>query len=440
MNLFGWDTAFAIDLAMANRALARAGDSVLVDFDASGPEGLGIRAAGAFGNWQIVPGGSGEFVYLRLPIVRGELTLSVPEPRSVPLAGTAFVASVALDLLPSPSPDVENLRFDVTSAARVGAPAVAGAITPIRIDDPDGVMSDAEEALLLVALATFVAENASRISFIFATINLVPPSTNGWLTPVRSAFAYADRADGSGGSLVILSVTTDREIGHLPRKVDPALLSPGYQAGFAFSAALFLQYVIMPALPASFGNGATPANFTFDTATSTIVNVGALAMDQVKSGAIWYSPIVRSLKLGLASSSLQGRFSGDCDLKAGISMTFWVEPTNEIVYDAATRSLGFLSDPDARSGHQAHIPWYWWFGGLVVRLIVEIVVSAIASNLAGSLTRNVGAFLSPTRNPPTSIEWAQTKDLLIGSASVAGDFVMLGNFADPAGPDRRRGF
>lgn len=438
MNLYGWDTAFAIDVSLANRALERAGDGLLVDFEATDPA-LGLSTAGAFGRWRIVEGGSGQFVNLRLPIVHGWLETAFSQ-RRVDLAGTAFVATVALDLLPSVTrPAEQDLRFEVSTAARVGAAPSPGAITPIRIDDPAQVLSDAEEALLLVALAGFVAANGDRISFIFATINLVPPSTNSWLTPVRSGFAYADRSGGAGGALVILSVTTDREIGQLPRQVDPALLSTAFQAGYAFSGALFLQNVLMPALPATFGNGATSRNFSFDSGAGQVVNVGALAMDQVKSGAIWYSPIVRSLRIGLNGSALAGRFDGDCDLKAGISMTFWVAPNNQITYDASTRTLTFLADPSAPSGYTADIPWYWWFGGPLVRLIVEIVVRVISSSLAGKLTSSMAQLMSPTRNPPTSIQWRETRDLLIGNAWVNGNFVMLGNFTDPAAPLPYRG-
>jgi len=432
VNLHGWDTAFAVDLEVANEALSRSHGSLLLDFAVEEPDGLPVRAEGAFGGWRLVEGGSGQFVTVRLPVVEGWLELSTPGGRKVDLAGTSFVASVALDLVPSGLPEVQDLRFDVTSAGKVGDAPVPGAITPIRMDDPDGRLDDVEEALLVAALADFVARHADRISFVFATVNLVPPQTDSWLTPVRSAFAYADRDGGAGGALVILSVTTEREIGHLPRAVDPALLSTDHRAAFAFSAALLLEHVIQPALPAAFGHGATADAFAYDAGAGVVVNRRELAMASVRKGLIDYYPVIRGMRLGVGGSSLHGRYEGWCDLKAGISMTFWVEPVNPIVYDGATKSLVFVEDGSARSGYEADVPWWWWMFGPLVRLIVEIVVQAISGGLASSLTSAAGSMLSPARNPPTSIRWQETEDLRIASARVDGDFVMWGDFVPSA--------
>ncbi|MBO0610349.1 TULIP family P47-like protein [Myceligenerans salitolerans] len=427
MNLHGWDTAFAVDTSVANAALALRADSLLVDFAVDDPDGLQVRAGGSFGGWQIVEGGSGQFLTLRMPIVDGWLVLASHDDR-VDLTGTAFVASVALDLIPSTLPDIQNLRFDVSSAGKVGQPPEPGAITPIRMDDPDGRLDDLQEALLLASLATYVAQNADRISFVFATVNLVPPQTDSWLAPVRSEFAYADRSDGSGGALVILSVTDNRPVDDLPRSIDPALLDGGHQAAFAFSRALLLEHVIMPSLPAAFGHGATPASFAYDAQTGQIVNLKRLDMNSVREGAIDYHPEIGKLRLGIDGSDLRGRYEGWCDLKAGISMDFWIHPENPIVYDDRTKALAFLADGSPKSGYDADIPWYWWLGGPLVRAIVEIVVPAIASGIADSLTSSVGSMLSPARNPPTSIRWAGTEDLQIATAWVDDDFVMTGDF------------
>lgn len=425
MKLHGWDTAFALDMAVANEALARGG-GLVTDFEVDDPDGLGVRTRGTFGAWQLVEGGSGQLVRVLLPIVQGELELSHDGSR-VDLAGTAFVASIALDLVPTDVPQEEVLRFQVTSAAPVGTDPVPGAVTPVRLDDPEHRLDDVANALLLAALADYLAVHADRLTYAFATVNLVPPQTDSWLTPVRSAFAYADRA-GGGGTLVILSVTTPRPVVDLPRTVDPALLDAQHEAAFAFSQALLLQHVVMPALPAAFGHGATADAFLYDPGAAVIRNARTLRMASVRKGAIDYDPEVRTLRLGVAGSTLRGYYGGWCDLKAGISMTFEVEPSNTVVYDATTRSLVFEDDPSPRSTHDADIPWYWWFGGPLVRLIVEVVVQAIASGLAGSLTQAAGSLLSPARNPPTSIMWTATRDLQVAAARLDEDFVMQGDF------------
>ena len=426
MNLYGWDTAFAIDLAVANRALALSGESVLGGFTIDDPDGLGVKAVGSFGPWQIAEGGSGQFVTLAIPISDGWFEQRGQE--RVELAGITFIASVALDLIGSDRPEVEDLRFDVRAAGRVGDQPQPGVLTPIRIDDPDHRLNPIAEALFIAALTEDITRNANHISYVFATVNLVPPAADSWLAPRRSAFAYADRADGSGGALVILSVTTDRDIDGLPLSVDPSLLASGYEAAYGFSQALLLEHVVMPSLPEAFGHGATASAFTFDQSAGEIVNTRPLTLGTVTKGLIDYHPKVRTVRLGIRGSDLRARYDGWCDLKAGISMTFWIEPVNPITYDGGTTSLLFLSDDDPAYDYDADIPWYWWLGGLVVRAIVAIVVPAIASGVAESITKSVGAMLSPARRPPTSIQWEDTGDLRIATAWVADDFVMAGEF------------
>jgi hypothetical protein len=77
----------------------------------------------------------------------------------------------------------------------------------------------------------------------------VSPATNGWLTPVHSDYYYADAGDGSTGYLAILSVTSDRDISQLDRKIDPALIDDSSSMFFAVSPELFLKNVIQPVIP-----------------------------------------------------------------------------------------------------------------------------------------------------------------------------------------------
>ena len=430
MNLHGWDTAFALDLARVNDALARGNDALLIDFAVDDPDGLQIRAGGSFGHWQIAEGGSGQFVTLRLPIIEGWLELTAQEAHRVDLTGLVFVASVALDLVSSEASEVRDLCFDISKAGTIGQDPTPGAITPIRIDDPDHRLDDVETALLAAGLAGDLAARSEQISFVFATVNLVPPASESWLTPVRSAFAYADRSDGSGGALVILSVTSDRTITDLPRSVDPALLASEHEAAFAFSTALLLEHVIMPALPDAFGHGASAASFYYDAASGRVVNTTTLDMASVREGLIDYYPKIRTISFGVSGSGLDVDVAqGTCDLKLGISMTFSVRSVNKIGFDAASKGLVFRPDDSPESHHSADIPWWFWIGGPLVRLIVEVVVRVIANGLAGSLTSAMKNVLSPAQNPPTSIQWRDTADLEIATAWVDGNFVMQGDFA-----------
>ena len=102
--------------------------------------------------------------------------------------------------------------------------------------------------MLGYALGTYLVAHAAEVRFIFATVNLIPPSTNSWLTPVKSAYGYFRREGSLESFLAILSVTTDRDISNLQRTVDPAALPATTNAAFVVADSLFLTNVIAPSL------------------------------------------------------------------------------------------------------------------------------------------------------------------------------------------------
>lgn len=70
METYGWDTVFATTIDHANKALAASHDKLLPTFNFSMD---GYQIDGAFGRWQIVPGGAGKLLHLELPIESGKM-------------------------------------------------------------------------------------------------------------------------------------------------------------------------------------------------------------------------------------------------------------------------------------------------------------------------------------------------------------------------------
>lgn len=426
MNTFGWDTVYVLSSDRVNEALLARKDQLILAFDTHSSDGFPLSAKGKFSKWEIVEGGSGQILYLKLTIGEGSCEVNFTSPKQIDISGVTMVVAVQLHLLPQQNnANTEELRFDIQKVGEVGVPPAPGTITPVALHDPNGRLDDAEEALLMVALATYIANNAGQISFVFATINLVPPSTNSWLTPVRSAYVYANRQGGSG-ALGILSVTTDREIGSLPRQVDSNLLSTAYDASFAISKDLFLANVVMPTLPQVFRHGTTSNTFVYNAQQKAILNTATIPTDSVKEGAITYYPQITGLRISSNAVGLVSHYEGNCDLKAGIYMYYWIDTANPAVYDRNNKTIAFLPDNNPSSRHESDIPWYFWFLGLLVKPIVDFIVSLIARGIAGSLSKDVGEKISITKNPPTSIQWSETQALNVQNAVVNEGFYMQG--------------
>lgn len=253
------------------------------------------------------------------------------------LTGMALVVAVQLSMLPGEALErSQELKFDIRSLGEPGDPPKPGNITPVAFHDIDGKLDTAQRALLMVALSNNILENAQYLTYVFATINLVPPATNNWLTPVRSAYAYMSRVNAPG-ALAILSVTTDRNISGLPLQVDGQLQSPGYDASFGISRGLFLQHVMMPGLPTVFGHGTTPDAFIDNHTSQYVQNTRNIALNSVKSGAINYDPQLSTFGLTTTGDGLASKYEGSCDLKAGINMRFWIDPKNRVIYNDETK-------------------------------------------------------------------------------------------------------
>jgi hypothetical protein len=134
-------------------------------------------------------------------------------------------------------------------------------------------------------------------------------------------------------------------------------------------------------------------------------NTRELSTKSVKSGLITYYPKITALELRSGDGALQGRYQGNVDLKAGISMTYTIDAKNAAAYDASGGVLGFQKDPSPHESHKADIPWWWFVGGLIVIAVVEIVVKVISDDIAAQVTDDNRERLAMGKHPPSSILW-----------------------------------
>ena len=423
MDLYGWDTIYAITSTRINEVLLERGDELIIDFDQPMTEELPVSASGKFDRWEIVEGGSGSIVYLKLHIGEGTATLDLGEERMVDLAGGHLIASMELRLLPNTKSESEDLVFHIEGVGEEAKRNEPGMISPVHFELPDEELSSLESISLTYALLEYIVDNAEQISFVFANINLVPPETNSWLTPVHSGFVYADRI-GNEGMFGILSVVSDKDIEKLPLEIPPELLETTYEAAYGISQELFLSEVIMPELPVVFGNGASLSDFEYSEGNRGIVNVGNIKLDPVKEGLITYHPELTRLIMTTNSEGLDSNMDGRCDLQLGIWMYFATRHRNACKFHASDLSIEFLRDNDASWADHADIPWYL---SLVTLGIVDVVVSFIKDGIANDLAKDLSDKVSLARHPPTSIQWRGTSDLDVKDAGVNIGFYMEGN-------------
>ncbi|MHA6758310.1 TULIP family P47-like protein [Streptacidiphilus sp. PAMC 29251] len=427
MNIYGWDTVSALSVETANSALAQNSNKLISDFKVSGETlSTPYDLQGEFGPWRIVPGGSGNLLRLAVPIAAG--TVRPGAAAGIDLAGCTALVDVSLELLPAPDGHSQDLVFALHQAGQLGDQGRPGVITPVGLQGP-GATSAALGAvgtgLVLNGVAESLAANAHAVSFVFASLNPMAPGAGSWLAPVHSAFLYQETVGGAG-HLAILSTTTDRDVSGLQHTVDPELLAGGGELAFAMSTDLFLTHLVAPGLPQVFGGGANPGCFGYDPAKHVITAAHGFGTSSVKEGAIWYTPQVTSLSLGVVGGALALSVNGNCDLKAGISMDWWITSQYSMRYAPAGQSISFSPDQGSRSGHTAHIPWWFWAGGPLVESITQIVVTMISDSLAGVLSGRLGSTGLGTM-AATSVHWQGVQAFNATSARLDGALMVNGN-------------
>ncbi len=418
MDLQGWDTAYATTLDLINKSLAKP-EGVLTSFELD-EEGMSL--AGKFGAWSIVPGGSGTLLHLKIDIASG--TISGGGAPNAKLDGLSVIFEIDLLLLPPDASKQQKLVFNFQKVGKASDKPSPGLIVPIKVNDPNKVLSFMQEAVLGAGIAQNLVTKAADISFAFAQVNLVPPdAASSWLTPVKCAYTYYETTAGAG-YLVILSSTTNRDISGLSRNVDPALVSGTGNAFFGVSEAMFQQHVILPVLPKVYTK--TDASyFAFNAANKHINATKPIPLNGVKSGAIWYYPIIQSLDVKVSGSTVVSTVTGNCDMHMGMSMTFSVTSTSQSSFNATKATLSLAKDPKPQTSHASHIPWYDYLIGAIPDIIMAIVVPIIADGIADGLNSQVSD-MDFAKLGPLSVKWPGMKTFDISGGGLNSAFQMSG--------------
>lgn len=444
MDTHGWDTVFLISSDKINAALARNTSQLLMEFNADPGTEPPVTARGKFASWSIVPGGSERWLHLGLLVKEGSFSIGIGtrsavaeqfgllaranEAKEYDLAGVTIVLAVDLTLVRSGVSDLDEMRFNIKQVGTSLPPSGQGLVTPVTILDPSGKLDVAAQSLLGFAIADDLVKNREKVKYVLASINPVPPSKDSWLAPKVSDYAYSAREGGGQSCLAVLSMTRNVDISGLSRALDPSLIRSGNSASYVISKRLTLEKLIMPVLPEAYQTA--PQSFRYDEQKSFIVNQRSFRTFSVKSGAITYYPEIESFELRIENNCIRTAIRGKCDMKAGIWMSFYVNASNQAVFDASSKQLSFLPDPNPISDSHADIPWYFYFLGPLVIAITAICVSVISKDIAGKLNDLLRNAMSITKNPPQVVKWTGTEGFSVSTAGLADALFMMGDMRE----------
>jgi len=390
ISLYNWDTASVISLDEINKDLSKNGNQILSNFEFSGGGGIVLpySCRGELGQWSIGSADSVDIIAVFLPIKSG--TISSPN-QTLDISGLTIKLAVSLNFIAQASADLNSLIFAFDNAGRLGDSPKKNVVTPLAVSGPAAIIAAlglTGQEDLANSFVKMMVSSAKPMNYIFAQLGLPEASGTPWLAPTASIYCYASQLQGKD-YLIILSVTNNQSIDEIPQYDAQILPANENNTTFAFTGNLFLKNIILPALASSFGQNLTLNDLSVNSAGDQIQLKSPFDLNPITVGLIDYVPEVTQLTGSMTDQGIILNLKGNCDLKAGIRMTFSVESRPTLNSQVKNMQLQFTADPKPISSHDASIPWYWWFAGLLVKTIVNIVVLEICTSLSNKLINNI---------------------------------------------------
>lgn len=308
----GWDTVFASHIADVNAAIIKAGTSP-TSFSATDKED-GLSAVGTFGPWQIVPGGDGELIWLRIPFKDTVVTTAEgPQP---PLNGAAVV-EVRLDFLHQDMALAPDARKTFELRLRTQGEAIA---------QVQQMGYDGAQPVFLIGIALremleqWLNDNLVDFDHVFATVDLNRTADVGafqWLQATDVAYAYADLTTKGDGALGVLCMTEGRAATGLVAQLSPNCIPAGQRAGFLIAKNRLLKKLLLPCMPHMFA-GASPTDFALSPSGESIINVTEDVAFTVTEDGKDYTANIISFTLDIEGEELRMAATTRTTISAGI--------------------------------------------------------------------------------------------------------------------------
>ncbi|MEL6533784.1 MAG: TULIP family P47-like protein [Bacteroidota bacterium] len=425
MNLNGWDTVSVIDQGKVNRKLSDNASKLVMNFNTGWEDGFSgdYLGQGDFGAWKIV-GGSGTDIHIEIPIIVGHAWPKGKEEKKTDLAGITLTYEVNLALIPSSvHGEGKKLQFEIHKVTPAGQQRSEGGISLIGQTDPHHTKFARQ---LGQALAGVLVDNNDKISFIFAQVGISGDGVPAWLEPVQSRYSYHVPQGGTKGYLAVLSMTTQGDLPSSGTNIDSGLIPSDHDVTFAMSGDLFLEHIIMPALPDAFSN-ASLDNFSYSSGKISLAK--DFDLDGVQVAAITYYPKMTSMDITIDSGKIKNVAKGSVYLDMpNAYLNYGSTVENKLEYDASTQKISFDKDPNPSTHHSADVPWYDYLLGLgaigaaIIAAVLAGVESGVGSSLSGS---NMGGSLRSATAKVVS--WGN--DVTVKAGTLEDCFYMQGNIS-----------
>lgn len=409
MNNYGWDTVSIVQNTYVNSRITNTWDKEMMRVDYHDADILHIECD--FCPWEIIEGGGGNNINMKLPIQSGTYTY---QQSSHDISGITLYIQCTLDFYTTPEQSVE-LRFCMRELVEDQFEASGdntGKVYPIHVDDPLSKLSKYDEKILIDSICEYYIQNNDRINYVFARINYSAAQQVSWLIPYKNVYGCYE---ANQGCLAIMSVCSDKDISTLTRNIE---IYTDYERGngsYSISREILYENMVIPEqLNVLINNNRS----NFQIVNNVITNKDQLHFHKVHNGAIDYYPNINSFRCEVIGDKMAVSYDGDCDLYAGINMTFHLELDVRPVLNEDTQAITFATTI-TRYDKDYDVPWYlaWMLG------LAHLAAKVISDDIMDQMSKCFEQTLQGMQATP--ISWScQSDKTRVVKAFFSWEFVL----------------
>ncbi|MDD3247228.1 MAG: TULIP family P47-like protein [Methanosarcina sp.] len=344
-----------------------------------------LSLSGNFDAWQIVPGGDGRNVKLKLPMKSGTYVgMDFGKGTSFDLANVSVDIYVKLNYLPVPEPTAKDGTYDLhVNTTKVSESEPIASV--ISLDDPSETIDNLNKSILRGLFEKWLnlSENLEKFNTLFATVlinNMGEKSEDfKWLRATSISYAYTDKNTEDSSIFGILCMTNNRSAAGLPNQLPAVDLQQDDNAVFLISREIFVKYQLIPSLPYVFSDS-PDAQYIVDEAGTTVTTHN-LKMDNVKVGAIDYHPVAENFEICFDETFIRTSAKIRTNISPGIDATTTITTKQTLGLgknDKGEQVMTYemIGDPDVQNS--TDIAAWVVVTEAVIALIGAVVVAIVA--------------------------------------------------------------
>ncbi|WP_313133526.1 TULIP family P47-like protein [Anaerocolumna sp.] len=359
-----------------------------------------LSLEGVFDSWQIITGGDGRNVKLKLPMKSGTYKgLNMGKGDTFDLANVSVDIYIKLNYFPIPNPEVAtDGEYNLfVNTARVSEYDPIAAV--ISLADPGGTIDDINKSILrgLYEKWLNMPENLKKFDTLFSTVlinNMGEQSEEyKWLRATAISYAYTDKGTDESSIFGILCMTNDRSCDGLPNQLPAADLKSDDNALFLISREIFAKYQLLPSLKFVFTDS-PEAQYVMDDAGTTITGTN-IKVDTVRVGAIDYYPVAQSFEMCFDETYIRTTAKIHTHISAGID-TYTIIMTKQTLAlgtnDKGEQVMTYEMVGDPITENSTKIATWIVVTEAILALIATVVI-AVAAKVATKLTALIVAII-----------------------------------------------